>query len=115
MNLCATPGLGSLMGRRRMVGTGQLLLSATGFVLLLGWMWQFFHGLYLQMLDQPVPSGSYGWMGNWGAIAFGAAWLWSLVTSLSLLQQAKMEAQAKACRVPPRFSEMPPAKPGQTD
>lgn len=94
---------------------GQLLLSAVGFLLLLGWTWQFFHRLYLQMLDQPVPSGSYGWMGNWGAILFGAGWMWSLVTSLSLLQQARMEAQANATRVSPRIGEIPPAKPGRLD
>ena len=115
MNLCATPGLGSLLGRQTLAGTGQLLFAGTGFALLLGWMGQFFYRIYLQQLDQPVPSGSYGWLGKWGVIFFGAGWLWSLVTSLSLLRQAKMEAQANANGVPPRIGEMPAAKPGRPD
>ena len=108
INLCATPGLGSLMGRRVVAGTGQLILSGTGFLLLLGWMWQFFRGIYLKAMDQPAPSAAYGWLGAWGLISFGAGWLWSLVTSWSLLQQAKREAQANASRVRPRLTELPP-------
>jgi hypothetical protein len=108
MNLCATPGLGSVMGRRVVVGTGQLLLSVTGFGLLLGWMWKFFYQLYQQAMDQPPTPEAYGWLGLWGLIFFGAGWLWSLVTSWSLLQEAKRAAQANASHVPPRLSEIPP-------
>jgi len=115
LNLCATPGLGSLLGRRVVVGTGQLLLSGTGFVLLVGWMWKLFSGLYLKAMDQPPPPEAYGWLGRWGLIFFGAGWLWSLVTSWSLLQQAKRETQANEGRVPPRISEMPSPPSGRRD
>jgi hypothetical protein len=112
INLCATPGLGSLMGRRFVAGTGQLALSGTGFVLLLVWMWRFFYSMYLKAMDQP-SSKAYGWLGWWGLAFFGTAWLWSLFTNWSLLQQAKSEAQANAGLVPPRISEIPPMQSGR--
>ena len=96
------------MARRIGAGTGQLLLAGIGFVLLLGWMWQFFRAIYLQAMEQSPPPGAYGRLGLWGLILFGAGWLWSLVTSWSLWQQAKREAQANASRIPPRISEVPP-------
>ena len=101
------------MGRRIGAGTGQLILSGTGFVLLLGWMWQFFRAMYLQAMEQAPPTGAYGRLGLWGLILFGTGWLWSLVTSWRLLQQAKREAQAHASRIPPRISEMPPTQSGR--
>jgi len=36
VNLAATPGLGSLIGRRYLAGSGQLALALVGFVLLTG-------------------------------------------------------------------------------
>jgi hypothetical protein len=112
VNQLATPGLGSLIGRRMFVGTGHLLLALAGFALLVGWMTEYYYRLVLQEMDKPVPTGSYGWMAGWGAICFGASWLWSLVTSLSLIRQAKANEQAGRESVPPRIAGPPPANPG---
>ncbi len=93
INQCATPGLGSLLCRRIFSGIGQLLLAVAGFVLVLGWMWQFFYRLYLKQSGSPAPQGSYGWMGRWGLLLFGAGWLWALFTSVGLLRQVRAESQ----------------------
>ncbi|MGA2786660.1 MAG: hypothetical protein ABSF60_03955, partial [Verrucomicrobiota bacterium] len=90
-NLCATPGLGSLMARRVLAGTGQLLLALAGFVLIVGWIFELCYSVYLQQLGNPVPPDSSGWLWKWGLLLFGAGWVWSLVTSLSLLRQAKAD------------------------
>jgi hypothetical protein len=107
VNLCATPGLGSLMARRAWAGTGQLLLALAGFVLIVGWMFELFHRLMLQQLGEPVPPGVSGWMGKWGLIFFGAGWLWSLVTSLGLLRQTKKDEPTGRKPVPPRLADLP--------
>ena len=99
VNLAATPGLGSLMARRYFAGTAQLLIALAGFGLILGWMLEYFHRVFLQQLDEPVPPDSSGWMGKWGLICFVAAWLWSLATSVSLWLQAKSS--------PPTSTELP--------
>jgi hypothetical protein len=106
-NQAATPGLGSLMARRLWVGTGQLLLALAGSVLILGWMFQLFHRVFLQQLGDPVPPDSSGWMWKWGLLLFGASWLWSLVTSLSLWRQAKLDEVAESNCIPPHLGDLP--------
>src|ERR1041385_2810010 len=90
LNQFATPGLGSWLGRRRLAGAGQLLLSVAGFVLIMGWMCCFLYvRVVAQFMDKPESSGAYGWSGKWGLILFGASWVWSWFTSLSLLRETK--------------------------
>lgn len=105
VNQCATPGLGSLMARRFIAGTAQLLLALAGFALIVGWMFDLFHRSMLTQLGDPVPSYTSGWMGKWGGILFGAAWLWSLFTSLSLWRQARADEAATRESIPPRLAD----------
>ena len=87
LNQLATPGLGSLLARRWLVGTGQLLLALGGFVLVVVWFWrlmlQFYGQIGGNVVVQPV-----GGIGLLGAGLFALAWGWSLVTSLGLLREA---------------------------
>jgi hypothetical protein len=99
INQFATPGLGSVMCRKYVSGSGQLLLAVTGFVLFTVWMCRFFYQMAMKQFDEPMPQSSYGWLARWGLICFGAAWLWSLGTSLMLLKQTK--GQAEPNRLPP--------------
>ena len=89
INQLATPGLGSLMARRYVEGTGQLLLALLGFGLFLAW----FIFLMLKTLrdvdEQGASTHSVAWIGEAGAAVFALSWIWSLMTSLSLLREAK--------------------------
>jgi hypothetical protein len=106
VNLTATPGLGSLMARRVLAGTGQLLLALVGFVLIMIWTFALLHRVTVEQLGEPAPPNSSGWMGKWGLIFFGSAWLWSLVTSASLLRQVKADEQAGQRPAPPRLGDL---------
>lgn len=88
INQLATPGLGSLMAGRWIAGLGQLGLALIGFCLVVAWFLTVLRQLY-QQINGEKPPESYSWIGQMGAVFFGAAWLWSLVTSLSLLRQAR--------------------------
>lgn len=92
INQFATPGLGSLMAGRWLAGVGQLILAVIGFCLVVAWffrvMWQTF-----QQINGLAPRASLAWLGEAGALFFAAAWLWSLVTSLSLLRQARAKEE----------------------
>ena len=102
INQTATPGLGSVTGRRFLAGTGQLLLSVAGFLLILFWMYRdlFQNPLRAAMDESALPTCA--WAGNWGAVIFGASWLWSWVTSLSLMREAKRHAPPPP-RTPPKL------------
>jgi hypothetical protein len=97
LNQCATPGLGSLMAGRLLPGLGQLLLAVAGFVMVIAWFVLHALQLYNELVNDAQPK-SVAWLGEAGALTFTAAWLWSLVTSLSVLR----EARANEDKPPPR-------------
>ena len=47
-----------------------------------------------QELINDAPHGSVGWLGLEGAVIFAVAWVWSLVTSLSILREARANESA---------------------
>jgi hypothetical protein len=101
VNQFATPGLGSLMGRRWIAGTGQLILAILGFALVVFWFFEIMAQSYGQ-ISGDVAVKPVGWMGGIGAILFVASWFWALVTSLSLLAQAKKD-ETPASTSPPKL------------
>jgi len=110
LNLLATPGLGSLMGRRRFAGSGQLILSITGFMLFMFWfaeeMIQFYGQISGNVEVRPV--GKYLVA---GLILFAAAWVWSAVTSLGLMREAaSQETQSLE-----KFNIPPPMKASESN
>jgi hypothetical protein len=109
MNQFATPGLGSLMGGRIISGTGQLLLALAGFGLVIVWFLRTMKEYYSLMgEDAPSISSSYSRIFYAGAVLFAASWLWSLVTSFSLLRQAKTPEPPPPGSIPPRITNVPP-------
>ena len=93
LNQCATPGLGSLMAGRRLAGIGQLLLAIAGFVMILAWFVLLAIQLYERLVNDAEPK-SVAAIGEAGAAVFIAAWLWALVTSLSILREARANGPA---------------------
>jgi hypothetical protein len=89
INQLATPGLGSLMARRYLEGTGQLLLALLGFGLILAWFIALMLQLFGDSSEQGASAHSVAWIGQAGAAVFALSWIWSLVTSLSLIREAE--------------------------
>jgi hypothetical protein len=89
INQLATPGLGSLMGRRYLAGTGQLLLALLGFGLVVVWFVLLMVQIVHQANEEGGSSPSLAWLGEAGAAVFAVSWIWALVTSMSLLREAK--------------------------
>jgi 4a-hydroxytetrahydrobiopterin dehydratase len=109
-NQLAAPGLGSLMAGRWIAGTGQLVLCAASCVLLLVWVIR----ILIQYYN--IPGGFVGGETptspiNWkpcliSAILLAVSWLWSGVTSISLLR----EAVSGRSRSLEKFAAPPPLK-----
>jgi 4a-hydroxytetrahydrobiopterin dehydratase len=89
LNLLATPGLGSLLGRRWIAGGGQLLLAIAGFSLFMLWIVREMIGYYGLAFGGAAPPAGLNILVI-GLVLFAAAWLWSAVTSFSLLQEASV-------------------------
>lgn len=93
LNLLATPGLGSLLGRRWLAGAGQLILAVTGFTLTVVWCIREMIPYYgLMFSDRPPDLPGLKILAE-GGIFFAAAWGWSAVTSFSLLREASAGGQ----------------------
>jgi hypothetical protein len=76
------------MAGRRVAGIGQLLVAVAGFVMVIGWFVLLAMQIYDELINDAEPK-SVAWLGEAGAVTFAAAWLWSLVTSLSVLREAR--------------------------
>jgi len=105
INLAATPGLGSIAARRTVSGTFQLILALVGFCLIVGWMFKAIFGAVSGEIAAQNSANVPAWLWKWGLLFFGAAWLWSLATSISLWRESKPE------NLPPKLSEPPKLKP----
>ena len=81
-----------------MAGIGQLLLAVAGFVMIMGWFVLLAMQIYNELVNDDQPK-SVASLGEVGAAVFVAAWLWSLVTSLSILREARTDSSA----TPPRL------------
>jgi hypothetical protein len=105
VNQFATPGLGSLMAGRMIAGLGQVIVAVAGFALVAVWFVLTMIQTYKQFTED-APAESHARFGEAGALIFAAAWLWSLVTSLGLLRQAKTLEQTSQKNVPPRIDDV---------
>ena len=88
MNALLCPGLGSFTVRRKGVGIFQMGLALAG----AGWMLVALGRYFLafaRLLQTPPDWRMYLDSGLAGLVIFGAGWIWSIVTSLLLLRQAK--------------------------
>jgi 4a-hydroxytetrahydrobiopterin dehydratase len=89
INQLATPGLGSLIARRPVAGTGQLLLAVVGFTLFCAWFVQIMRLYYGEMFGNSAENHPLSFTNLFlGMGLFIAAWCWSLVTSISLVREA---------------------------
>ena len=100
LNLLATPGLGTLMAGRRVVGIGQLVLALAGFGFIVVWFVALLRQYY-GLITGDAPLTPVTWLAQAGAGLFFAAWCWSLVTSISLIREARRNAPAVFAAMPP--------------
>jgi hypothetical protein len=89
INLLATPGLGTIMAGRLIVGCVQLAAAGAGFLLLMKW----FYGMFRGMLDENAHVPAWQWQA--GLALFAAGWLGSLWSSLNIVRSVAVETPPK--------------------
>lgn len=89
LNLLGTPGLGSLLAGRVWEGIGQLCFFLPGFVLFTIWaLTNVVHQSQLAFSETPPEPNTWGRKAVAGLVMCAVAWLWSLITSVSLHREA---------------------------
>ena len=88
LNLLVLPGLGSLLGRHRLSGLAQIVLTVAGFVMSVLWFVAFLTAC-LRDGQLPADGGAYARCGVTGLVLFLGGWLWSLASSVQILRQAR--------------------------
>ncbi|MBA4150901.1 MAG: hypothetical protein H0X66_22560 [Verrucomicrobia bacterium] len=99
INLFATPGLGSILGRRFGTGIAQVTLAVAGFLFLMWWFIQkmrLFYGM-ISGTDLPLDAGNTA--GTWGLGLFIGAWIWSLITSIQMFKSVP----ERPMNIPPKI------------
>ena len=93
VNLLAFPGLGTIMAGRR-VGYLQAVIMVTGFVLTMGYMLLYLAAVvrYIQHpawteADFQALYRPYLWALSTGLALCALAWIWALISSLTLWKQ----------------------------
>lgn len=82
------PGLGTLAARRRLAGVLQLIVSQAGFVLMVIWTVSFVR-VWRQQESLPEDLGPNSGLGLLGMALFLLAWIWSLASSVGILQDSR--------------------------
>lgn len=89
LNQLGTPGLGSLVARRWVAGSLQLILFLSGFALFCFWAGRNVVEYYRTgFASKPEQTASAGWMAWTGVGICVAAWCWAMLTGFSLLREA---------------------------
>jgi len=100
INQGAFPGMGTIMAGRR-IGYLQVVVMVAGFILSMMFL-QAYAVAGLRYATHPNGTHEeyvavyrpYVTHGKWGFALVGATWLWALVSSLSILRQARREAKS---------------------
>jgi hypothetical protein len=98
-NLLALPGLGTWLSGRRIVGAIQMALALTGFALTTAWAFGFATS-WIRNGEPPMEFDRLLLTGVTGVFLFATAWLWSLASSLAMLQRARDHSQPPAGPTP---------------
>ena len=92
MNLLVLPGLGSFVVGRRIAGVAQAVVALIGAGMSLWWL-ILMSAQWARDGHFPIDGGDDFRLGVTGVIVFGAAWMWSLATGLSVVRGVRKISQ----------------------
>ncbi len=99
LNLGAWPGLGSVLAGR-FSGWLQMMLSLGGLLVVVAALFRFM-GMLMDETRYPTWQDSFVWMAIGGFASFAIAWVWSLLTSLSIRARAVTTVKPNPNQPPP--------------
>ena len=99
----SVPGWGSLKAGRVFAGIGEMVIVFAGLFLLGSWMFEWMNRIFQSELDNPLPPPPAAWLWKLGIGLVGVSCVWTIVTCISLMRDAKAYEKS----LPPRLSDLP--------
>jgi uncharacterized membrane-anchored protein len=93
VNQLACPGIGTLMGGRRVAGLIQAAMMIAGFCSVIAWGVMQISAVYKFALDARATEVMQppAWLGIVGLALCVAAWVWALVSSFQILHESRRQ------------------------
>jgi hypothetical protein len=99
----SVPGWGSLKAGRPFAGVGEMIIVFSGLALLGTWMFEWMRRIYQSQLGDPLSPLPSAWLWKWGIGLVGLSCVWTIITCISLMREAK----AYEKNLPSRLSDLP--------
>lgn len=103
----SVPGWGSLKAGRKFTGIGEMVLVFAGLLLLGAWVLEWLNRIVQSQIGDTLPPVPADWLWKWGIALVSISCVWTIMTCVSLMRQAKAYEREMSQNVPPRLSDLP--------
>lgn len=103
----SVPGWGSFKAGRKFEGAGKMILGLGGLLLLIAFMVIWACRVAEAEVDDTTAMPPPHWLWKAGVGLVVVSWIWTLVTSISMVREARAQEKENSQNVPPRLSDLP--------
>jgi hypothetical protein len=103
----SVPGWGSLKAGRIFAGLGELAIVVTGLVMLAAWFFEWMNRIVQSEIGDSLPPVPPAWLWQGGVISCVISWVWTIITCVSLMREARAYEAEVRRNTPPVLAEIP--------
>ena len=103
----SVPGWGSLKAGRAFAGIGEMVIVLTGLALIGTWMFEWISRIFQSELDNSVAPLPSAWLWKWGVGLVGLSCVWTIITCVGMILEARANEASLRQNPPPRLSDLP--------
>jgi len=103
----SVPGWGSLKAGRKFAGIGEMIIVFAGLFLLFVWMLKWMNRVVQSELGNDLPPLPAASLWKWGLICIAISSIWTVITCISLIRDARACEAENGKNAPPRLSDLP--------
>ena len=103
----SVPGWGSWKAGRKVAGFGELFILVAGLVLLAIWFFKYMNRIMESEMGDTLPPIPPGWLWQGGIGLYVVSLVWTIVTCVSLVREAKAHEAEVQRNTPPKLADLP--------
>ena len=101
------PGWGSLKAGKFFDGLGSMFFALAGLFLLFAWMAKWVLRVWQSSLDEDLSPAPGTGLWESGVVCVVISWIWTAVSCVSLIRNARANEEKIRQNTPPRLSDLP--------